>query len=146
MAPLAPHPTSPAARIEPIAVAWGGLVASIGLMAGAGRDWPLRLAAAALAFGLGGFLAGMRAPGRRAAHAAGAWAAAYLLDAVFVALARVIDALGGPDAPALVPGSAGDWAVAALWALALALAGGLAARSLLRPPGQPGSPPRPKLR
>lgn len=135
VAPLAPQTTSPAARIDTIAVAWGGLVASVGLMAGAGRDWPLRLTAAGLAFAVGGFLAGVRAPGRRAAHAAGAWALAYVLDAAFVALARIIDALGGPDAPALVPGSAGDWLVAALWALVLSLAGGLTARALLRPPG-----------
>src|SRR5262245_31977504 len=116
-----------------MAAAWGGLVASIGLLAGAGRDWPARLAAAALSFGLGGFLAGVRAAARRPLHAVAAWAAAYLIHACFILAARVIEGLGGPDAPALVPGGGRDWLIAALWALAFALLGGFIANSWLRP-------------
>jgi hypothetical protein len=108
-------------------------VASIGLMAGAGRDWPARLAAAALSFCLGGFLAGVRAAARRPVHAAAAWVAAYVIDACFVLLARVIDGFGGPDAPELVAGGGRDWVLAALWALAWALLGGVVANTWLRP-------------
>jgi hypothetical protein len=128
--PLTPRPT---ARIDPIPVAWGGLVASIGLMAGAGRDWPVRLAAAALSFWLGGFLAGVRASSRRPAHALAAAVAGYVIHACFIALAHLIDALGGPEAPALVPGGGRVWAIAAAWALAFALIGGMIANTWLRP-------------
>ena len=135
VAPLALRPSS-AAPLDAMAIAWGGLVASIGLMAGGGRDWPLRLAAAAITFGIGGFLAGVRASSRRPVHALAAGAAGYLIHAVFIALARLIDTLGGPDAPALVPGTGRDWAFAAVWALAFAAAGGLVANSWLRPAGR----------
>lgn len=136
MASLPPRRSPAAARLDPIPVAWGGLVASIGLMAGAGRDWPLRLAATALSFGLGGFLAGVRAAGRRPAHAAGAWVAGYVIHAVFVAIARIIEAFGGRQAPALVAGNGRDWLLAAAWAFAFALSGGLLANSWLRPAGR----------
>ena len=130
VAPLVPRPVS---RIDPIPVAWGGLVASIGLMAGAERDWPVRLALVAVSFGVGGFLAGVRAADRRPLHAAAAAVAGYVIHAAFVGIARVIDALGCPDAPALVPGTGRDWLVAAGFALACALAGGLVANAWLRP-------------
>ncbi len=136
MASLPPRRSPAAARLDPIPVAWGGLVASIGLMAGAGRDWPLRLAASAVSFGLGGFLAGVRASGRRPAHAAGAWVAGYAIHAVFVAIARVIEASGGREAPSLVAGTGRDWLVAAGWALAFALLGGTVANNWLRPVGR----------
>ncbi len=122
--------------IDLIAATWGGLVASIGLMAGAGRDWPARLAAGAISFGLGGFLAGVRAAGRRPRHAAAAWVAAYLIHAAFIALARVIDAVGGPDAPPLLAGGASAWAAAAVWTLVWALLGGAVANAWLRPAGR----------
>ena len=133
MAPLSRRRSDVAARFDLIAAAWGGVVASIGLMAGSGRDWPARLTAAALSFGLGGFLAGVRAAARRPAHAAAAWVAAYVIHACFVLLARVIDRLGGPDAPDLVAGGGRDWVLAALWALAWALLGGVVANTWLRP-------------
>lgn len=136
MAPLSPRRSNVVERLDLIAAAWGGLVASIGLMAGAGRDWPARLTAAALSFLLGGFLAGVRAAARRILHAGAAWVAAYVVHACFVALARVIEALGGPDAPDLVAGGAVDWVIAALWALAFALLGGVIANSWLRPAGR----------
>ena len=133
MAPLSPRRSNVAERLDLIAAAWGGLVASIGLMAGSGRDWPARLTAAALSFGLGGFLAAVRAAARRPFHAFAAWVAAYVIYACFVLLAGVIEALGGPDAPSLVPGGRTEWLIAAVWALAFALLGGVIANSWLRP-------------
>lgn len=131
---LTPRRRAPS-RLDPIAATWGGLVAALGLMAGAERDWPLRLTAAALAFGLGGFLAGVRASARRPAHALAAAVVGYLLHAVYVALTRVVDAFAGPDPPAFAPDSTNAWALAAGWALVFALIGGLIANSWLRPAG-----------
>jgi hypothetical protein len=105
-------------------------------MSGAGRDWPLRLAASAVSIALGGFLAGVRASGRRPAHAVWAWAAGYVIHAAFVAIARIIEASGGREAPALVSGTGRDWLLAATWAFAFALLGGLVANSWLRPAGR----------
>ncbi len=136
MAPLAPRPSGGTARLDMIAVVWGGLVASIGLMAGAGRDWPVRLAAAALSFAIGGFLAGVRAAARRPMHAVAAWAAAYVIHACYIALARLIDALGGPSSPPLFAGGGSDWLIAAGWAFVFALLGGVVANSWLRPAGR----------
>ena len=136
VAPLAPRPSGATPRLDMIAVVWGGLVASIGLMAGSGRDWPARLIAAALSFALGGFLAGVRAANRRLMHAVAAWVAAYLIDACFIALARLIDTFGGPRSPVLFAGGGTDWLVAAAWALAFALLGGIVANSWLRPAGR----------
>lgn len=136
MATLTTRPAGITARLDLIAVVWGGLAASIGLMAGAGRDWPARLGAAALSFGIGGFLAGVRAAGRRIAHALAAWAAGYAIHACFIALATVIDMAGGPAAPPLVAGSGAQWLYALGWAFLLALGGGLIANSWLRPAGR----------
>ena len=136
VAPLASRPSATAARLDMIAVVWGGLVASIGLMAGAGRDWPARLIAAALSFAIGGFLAGVRAANRRLMHAFAAWFAAYVIHACFIALARLIDTFGGPHSPALFAGGGSDWLIAAGWALAFALMGGMVANSWLRPAGR----------
>ncbi len=135
MARVAPLSPRPASRVDPIPVAWGGLVASVGLMAGAGRDWPVRLAAAVLSFGVGGFLAGVRAAARRPAHAIAAGFVGYVIHTGFVVLARVIDAFGGPDAPAIAPGTGREWVTAAVVALAAALAGGMVAHSWLTPAG-----------
>jgi len=136
MAALTSSPAGVTARLDLIAVVWGGLAASVGLMAGAGRDWPARLAASALSFGIGGFLAGVRAAGRRIAHAIGAWVAGYVIHACFIALATIIDAFGGPDAPPLVAGTGTRWLYALGWAFLMALAGGLVANSWLRPAGR----------
>jgi hypothetical protein len=132
VAPLARR-SPPAERLDLIAAGWGGLVGSIGLMVGTERDWPARLAASAIAFGIGGFLAGVRAAARRPLHAVAAWVVAYLLQALFVVLARIIDALGGPEAPSLVGEDGSDWLVAAVWALGFALIGGALANAWLRP-------------
>jgi hypothetical protein len=136
VAPLALRTRPARARIDLIAAAWGGLVASIGLMAGAGRDWPARLTAAALSFALGGFLAGVRAAARRVGHGVAAWAMAYVIHACFIVLARVIDTAGGPEAPPLVAGDGIDWLVSAGWAFLFALIGGVLASSWLRPAGR----------
>jgi hypothetical protein len=131
---LTPRRRAPS-RLDPIAATWGGLVAAVGLMAGAERDWPLRLTAIALAFTVGGFLAGVRASARRPGHALAAAVVGYLLHAVYVALARVVDAFAGPDPPALAADSTRAWLLAFGWALVFALIGGLIANSWLRPAG-----------
>jgi hypothetical protein len=124
------------ARIDPIAAAWGGLAGAIGLMAGSGRDWPARLAITAVAFGLGGFLAGVRAMGRRLAHAVASWVAAYAIHTAFILLATAIDIFGGPDAPALLAGGASAWGIAAGWALLWSLAGAMLVNRWLAPAGR----------
>lgn len=123
-------------RIDPIAATWGGLAGAIGLMVGSGRDWPLRLIAAAIAFALGGFLAGVRASSRRLAHGVAAWFAAYVIHAAFIVIATLVDALGGPAAPTLMPGGGGAWLTAAVWALAWALAGATLVNRWLTPGGR----------
>ena len=45
MVPLVPRGSPANTRLDLIAASWGGLVASIGLLAGGERDWPARLAA-----------------------------------------------------------------------------------------------------
>jgi hypothetical protein len=124
------------ARIDPIAAAWGGLAGSIGLMVGSGRDWPARLLITAVAFGIGGFLSGVRAMARRLAHAVAAWVAAYAIHATFIVLATAIDIGGGRDAPALAPGGASAWAIAAGWALLWALVGAMLVNRWLAPAGR----------
>jgi peptidoglycan/LPS O-acetylase OafA/YrhL len=125
-------------RLDMVAVGWGGLVCSIGLMAAAGRDLPLRLLATAASFLLGGFLAGVRASVRRPAHGLAAGVAGHVIYAVFVALASAIALFAEPDPPDLMPGGAARTGAAALWALAFALIGGLLAGSWLRPAGRRG--------
>jgi hypothetical protein len=123
-------------RFDWVAVGWGGLAASVGLLVGSGRDWAIRLTIAAAAFAIGGLLAGVRATSARRLHAFAAAVAGYVIYAAFVALAGVIDAFGGPAAPALVRGGAGRWGLAAAWALCFALMGGAIAGALLRPAGR----------
>jgi len=123
-------------RLDLVAVGWGGLAASLGLLVGSGRDWPLRLAIAAVAFAVGGLLAGVRAGSARRLHALAAGVGGYVIYAVFVILAGLIDALGGPAAPAMARGGAQRWGLAAAWALAFALVGGMVAGLMLRPAGR----------
>jgi hypothetical protein len=129
---LAPR-ERPSGRLDPIAATWGGLVGCIGLMAGTGGEWPLRLGTAALAFLVGGFLAGVRTSGRRPLHALAAGVIAYLLYGVFVGAARLIDLLGAPSAPDAAPDGVAALLLGAVWALLFALAGGALASSWLRP-------------
>jgi hypothetical protein len=123
-------------RIDPIAAAWGGLVGAVGLMAGGPREIGQRLAIAIAAFLLAGFLAGVRAMNRRIRHAGYAWVVAQAIYAAFVLLAAVVDALGGPAHPDLVPGTGREWLLVNGVALGCALAGGAVANSWLRPGGQ----------
>ncbi|MEQ8833721.1 MAG: hypothetical protein RIB67_04670 [Miltoncostaeaceae bacterium] len=132
--PFSPR-SAAAAKIDPIAATWGGLAGAIGLMVGAGRDWPARLLALAIAFGLAGFLAGVRAMGRRIAHGFAAFAVAYAIHAAFIALANVIDMFGGPVAPALLAGGGSAWLRALGASLAFALIGAVLANRWLAPPG-----------
>ena len=122
-----------------IAATWGGLVASIGLLAGAERDWPARLAAGAISLRPGRFPGG--GPGGRPAAAArrcAAWLIAYVIHAVFIGVARVIDALGGPDAPPLLAGGPSAWGAAGAWTLLWALARRRRGQRLAAPRG-PGA-------
>lgn len=93
----------------------------------------MRLLACALGFGIGGFLAGVRAAWRRIAHGVAAWAVAYVIHAAFILLATFIDIVGGPEAPALIPGGGGAWLIAALWSLAWAVAGAMLVNRWLTP-------------
>lgn len=120
-----------------VAVGWGGLIASIGLMAAGGRDLAVRLLVAAAFFLLGGFLAGVRSSQRRALHAIAAGVCAFVIFAVWVGLASAIAPFVDPDAPKLLPGGTGRTGAVALWALAFAALGGMLAGSWLRP-GQRG--------
>ncbi|HJZ62106.1 MAG TPA: hypothetical protein VKD47_08125 [Miltoncostaeaceae bacterium] len=120
-------------RLEWVAVGWGGLVASIGLMATSERDMPLRLLATAFSFGLGGFLAGVRASDRRTLHALAAAVAGYAIQAVFVALGALVDQLGGPAGPSIAHDGGRRWLVGAVWAGIFALIGGQVATVRLRP-------------
>jgi hypothetical protein len=126
----------PSGRIDPIAAAWGGLVGGVGLMAGGPRDLAARLAIVAAAFLLAGFLAGVRSIARRVVHAAYAWAVAQGLYLVFVALATVGSALGGPDPPDALPGTGEEWLLVTAASLVCAVLGGALANSWLRPAGQ----------
>ncbi len=125
-----------ASRLDPIAAAWGGLVGAIGLMTGSRRELAVRLLIVGAAFALGGFLAGVRTIGRRAAHAAAAWGVALGLYVAFVVMSAIADILGGPDPPSVKPGGWGATLLTAAVGLLAALAGGAVANSWLRPGGQ----------
>lgn len=119
--------------VDLIAAAWGGLVASVGLMVGADRDWPLRLGLVALTFFIGGFLSGVRARSRRRLHGVVAALLGYVVFAAFVALAGIISTGVDRDPPDPLRGGVGPTLLAVLWALAFALAGASIAERWLRP-------------
>ncbi len=114
-----------------MAVGWGGLLAGIGLLASAERAAGVRLVVIVVAFGLGGFLAGVRAEELRPLHAAVTAAAAYVFHAAFVVLGHLADAIGGPAAPRFMPGDNVDWGIAAAVGLVAAILGGLMASARL---------------
>jgi len=120
-----------------IGASWGGVVASIGLLAGSGRDLPVRLGALALAFVVGGFIGGARARGKRLRHVAVAFVVAYVIYAVFIGLAHVIHRVGGPTPPELVPTDDDQQALMAVgWSAAFMLIGAGVAASMLRGRGR----------
>lgn len=116
-----------------MAVGWGGLIAAIGLLAGAERGDITRVVAVVVAFLVGGFLAGVRAEVLRPLHAALAAIAAYAFHAVFVVVGHLASVIGGASSPSFVPGSTRTWLLTALLGLVAALAGGAVAMIWLRP-------------
>lgn len=120
-------------RLEGMAVGWGGLIASIGLLIGAERGDLTRAVAVAVAFTIGGFLAGVRAERLRPLHAALAAVAAYAFHAVFVVFGHLASVLGGPASPSFVPGETRTWALTSFLGLVAAMIGGGIAVAWLRP-------------
>jgi hypothetical protein len=116
-----------------MAVGWGGLIASIGLLVGAERGDLTRALAVAAAFTIGGFLAGVRAEVLRPLHAALAAVAAYAFHAVFVVFGHLASVLGGPTSPSFVPGATRTWVLTACLGLVASMIGGGIAMSWLRP-------------
>lgn len=123
-------------RLEPMAVGWGGLIASIGLLVGAERSTVTRLLIIAVTFAFGGFLAGIRAEELRAVHGIFAAIAAYLFYSLFVVVGHLVDFLGGPDAPEFMPGPNQDWWLAAAIGMVAAFVGAGVAAAWLRPQGE----------
>jgi len=119
-----------------MAVGWGGLAASIGLLVTTNAGEGARLIAVVVSFFVGGFLAGVRATDLRTVHAALAAVMGYVFNAIFVIFAEVADLLGGPDSPGFMPGANGTWGLTALVGLALAVIGGTVAANWLRPQGR----------
>lgn len=116
-----------------MAVGWGGLIAAVGLLIAAERGSTVRIAALVVAFGLGGFLAGVRAEELRPPHAAVAAVAAYAFYGLFVLIGHLVDLLSGPAPPSFMPGDNAEWGIAAAAALVAAMSGGFVASVRLRP-------------
>ncbi len=120
-----------------IGASWGGLVASVGLLAGSGRDLPVRLGALAVAFAVGGFISGARARDKRVRHAAVAFVMAFVIYAAFIGLAHVIHRAGGSAPPELVPTDDDQQALMAVgWSAAFMLIGTGVAASMRRGRGR----------
>jgi len=128
----------PGARIDPIAAGWGGLAGGVGLMVGSPRDVVQRVLVVAVASLASGFLAGVRAIGRRMAHAMAAWVVAVALLVAFVVVTAAVAVVAGPDGVDPAPGGWRTTAAVLAMSLALTLAGGAVANSWLRPAGQGG--------
>ncbi len=120
-------------HVDLIAAAWGGLVASVGLMVAGDRDLAIRLLVTAITFFVGGFLAGVRAGSRRRLHGVVAALLGVAIFAAFVALANVIATRTGPDPPEFAPGGAIETAGVVLWSVAFAFLGASLAHRWLRP-------------
>ncbi len=120
-----------------MAVGWGGLISAIGLLVGAERGDLARAVAVAVAFLIGGFLAGVRAEVIRPLHSALAAIAAYAFHALFVIVGYLASVLGGPSSPSFVPGPTRTWLLTALLGIVAAIAGGFVATTWLRPRADP---------
>ena len=116
-----------------MAVGWGGLIAAIGLLAGAERGDLVRVVAIGAAFLLGGFLAGVRAEILRPLHAALAAVAANAFYAFFVVIGHLASVLGGPSSPSFIPGTTRAWLLTVLFGVVIAMVGGGVAMAWLRP-------------
>ncbi len=123
-------------RLEPMAVGWGGLVASIGLLVGAERSNVTRGIILALTFVFGGFLAGIRAEDLRPVHGILAAIAGYAFYSLFVVVGHLVDVAGGPAAPDFMPGTNRDWWLSAAIGAGAALVGAVLAGAWLRPQGE----------
>lgn len=123
-------------RIDPIAAGWGGLTLAVGLMAGSPREMAERIAIVGVLSFIAGFLAGVRAIGRRIAHALAAWVVGVAIYVAFVAVTRIVDLFGGPDGAELLPDGMRTSLVALGVSLLAVLCGGALANSWLRPAGQ----------
>ena len=117
-------------RFDPIASGWGGVVASIGLIASTGHSWRTHLVFVAVSFGLGALLAGLRSAMNRPSHALMAAALGLALHLVFVALTRALNTVGGPAAAQVAPDGFIGWLKLAGWGAAWALVLGLLIDSL----------------
>lgn len=125
-------------RLDPVAAGWGGLTVGIGLLVGTPREIAQRVVVVCVLGVLGGFLAGVRAIGRRPAHAVAAWVAGVGFFAAFVLVTWLVDLFGGPDHAHLIPDGPVRSAVVLALSLLAALGGGTLANSWLRPGGQAG--------
>lgn len=125
-------------RLDPIAAGWGGLTVAIGLLAGSPRDLAQRIAIVCVLSLVGGFLAGVRAIGRRTAHAVAAWTVGVGMFAAFVLATALVDLFGGPHHARIAPDGLGRSGVVLGLSLVAALGGGTLASSWLRPGGQAG--------
>lgn len=101
---------------------------AIGLMIGVPLDPEARYVVVAVAFLVGGFVAGARAPGSRLLHSLIAVVLGYIVFAVFIGIANVISEAGGPDAPEFASSGPRSGVIAAITAVLAAVAGGLAAK------------------
>lgn len=126
-------------RLDPIAAGWGGLTLAVGLMAGSPRDMAERIAIVGVLSFIAGFLAGVRAIGRRIAHALAAWVVGIAIYVVFVVVTRLVDLFGGPEGADLVPDGLRSTVVALGVSLLAVLCGGALANSWLRPAGHGSS-------
>ncbi len=110
-----------------MAVGWGGLIGTIGLVASSGSALWVRAAAVIGAFLVGGFLSGVRTLDRRALNAVAAWVFGWLLWGVIWVVLAIVAALGGPADPEFAPGTGGAALLIAAGSLLAAVVGGLAA-------------------
>ena len=122
------RPISSGARFEIIAATWGGIVPALVLMATNTQPLGLRVALAVLAFAFGGFLAGVRATGRRPLHGIVGAIIGIVIYLVFIGLTRVASAVGiGPDGFSVAPSGPGRFALLSVAGIA---ASALAARAV----------------
>lgn len=122
-------------RMEWMAIAWGGVIAGIGLIVAADDPGPVRVGVAIVLFGLAGFLAGVRAEDRRLLHAILGAVVAVAFLCLFVLATWAVQAFGGPGRAGFIPGGRDGWRWHPAAFLAAAVVGGAFATYRLRPQG-----------